>query len=127
MREVERLLAFRRQLYQAMRVGAAAPRAWGLNMGGTWGAAPGEQPTTLAAAATWSLSPRLSLFVYTALPRVSPAALPQEAEEAEEARQAKEEARQAAIVEAERQRLLREAAAQLPRDCLPKGVFKVRG
>ncbi|KAI7842034.1 hypothetical protein COHA_004235 [Chlorella ohadii] len=67
MREVERLLAFRRQLYQAMR----------------------------------------------------------EAEEVEEARQAEEEARQAAIVEAERQRLLREAAAQLPRDCLPKGVFKV--
>ena len=57
----------------------------------------------------------------------SSAALPQEAEEAEEARQAEEEARQAAIVEAERQRLLREAAAQLPRDCLPKGVFKARG
>ena len=57
----------------------------------------------------------------------SSAALPQEAEEVEEARQAEEEARQAAIVEAERQRLLREAAAQLPRDCLPKGVFKVRG
>lgn len=54
-------------------------------------------------------------------------ALPQEAEEAEEARQAEEEARQAAIVEAERQRLLRQAAAQLPRDCLPKGVFKVGG
>lgn len=50
----------------------------------------------------------------------------QEAEEAEEARQAEEEARQAAIVEAERQRLLRQAAAQLPRECLPKGVFKAR-
>ena len=30
-------------------------------------------------------------------------------------------------MEAERQRLLRQAAAQLPRDCLPKGVFKVWG
>lgn len=56
-----------------------------------------------------------------------PASPLQEAEEAEEARQAEEAARQAAIVEAERQRLLRQAAAQLPRDCLPKGVFKVRG
>lgn len=46
----------------------------------------------------------------------------QEAEEAEERREAEEAARQAAVVEAERQRLLREAAHLC--DHLPKGVAR---
>jgi len=140
MREVDRLLAYRRQLYQAMRVGVpglpgnccvlglyfsallgtacpsalhaqavAAPRCLAVTVGGRDG-----RHTQLVLAVS-----SLPLGIHTGF------SLPlQEAEAAEETRQAEQEARQAAIVQAERQRILREAAHL--KGYLPKGVVQVR-
>lgn len=128
MREVESLLAYRRQLYQAMRVGGRAGSAcegrWhgGSEMAiadGFGGAAEegnSSRPGPLQRCCQAQRGEAGSLAC--AVPHPT-----QEAEEAAERRQAGEEARQAAIVAAERERMLREAAHL--RQYLPKGVVQV--
>ena len=120
MREVERLLAYRRQLYLAMRVRAGAGLGWAE---GGWQGSSGWV-TGIGRLLVWKgQTKEASAAVTNRHPSPACPHVPrQEAEEAEERRQAEEEARAAAVVQAERQRLLREAAHLAPH--LPKGVLQ---
>lgn len=119
MREVERLLAYRRQLYQAVLVrGQPAP-----------GCQQGPCADNHCCPVHWSGGARPLLCklqaLYSANCRdfLSPTWCLQDEEAAEEARKAEAEAREAAVVAVERQRLLREAGHL--RGYLPKGVVQV--